>query len=415
MDLTLDPLYNATFPAETPCRWLVNIRHCKDEEYYVRGTLMGIVQAMVMIFCSVCTFILTGIKGKRYSGKWSTGAWIHLSSLIQGSIHLILSMVMILDPPTPYCVRYLLQFSFLLTHFCTMPYLSSLISTRFTIVWKPKYQKHCRLRAQRVLLVLPWAFLSFVITLFISGLLLDLRYPLEATIVFSIGMFMCSLGNAIFIWVCWMYGYRFSRHLSRHIKDMDPSLFVQSSVLTAPSREGAHLWSYLFSDDPCSSTPCEVETKVIQTLVDGQRILGRMSVLNFFFVVVNTLCLLFAMTSMLFPVDMYTVPLLSKILFFIASPNRTILRSVVTITMLAMELYQPHPRCASGEKSSLVERLCFHSNWYHQVHSSKRLKIEKDQCPSIIPHPSGLILAPPDKTPALLLESEGSHGPNGPY
>ncbi|KAI9227473.1 MAG: hypothetical protein DHS80DRAFT_31729 [Piptocephalis tieghemiana] len=375
MDLTLDPLYNATIPEETPCRWLVNIRHCKDEDFYVRVTLMGIVQAMIMMICTLGTLLLSSFRSKAYLTNMSSCCRIHISSLLHAFIHLGLSIIMILDPPMPYCLRYLLQYTFLLPNLLSLPYLSGLVSTRFTIVWIPNYQRTFRLRARKLLLALPWILFLFLFTIFTSGLLLDLRYPLEATLLFSLAMSLCALWNAIFIWICWMYGYRFSCRLSAHLNALDPSILAKSPKPKGPQPhhpDNSLLWSYLFSNDPCTSSPYDLEAKIAQTLADGQSVLGRMSILNFFFVAVNGLCLTFAIISLIFPVHMYTVAPLSKFLFILASPNRTILRSVVSVIMFALEVFQPQASKPSpGDKASLVERLCFHSNWYHQIQLPK--------------------------------------------
>ncbi|RKP15001.1 hypothetical protein BJ684DRAFT_14705 [Piptocephalis cylindrospora] len=388
MDLSLDPLHQGKAPGEMPCRWLVSIRECKDEWYYVGSSVFGMVLATTMASCGI---LLVGMTMKKRElsytpWRWNSSTWAYVGFICLGFHHIALSLVMILNPGTSYAFRLFLQFFFFIfSHNCTLPYLFSLLSTKFVIIWQNDYQERARRRTRMFLYTTPVIFLLVVILMPISGSLIDHRLPEAGDIVFRVGMGVCILGNAIASWVCYVYGYRFARLLSRQLKEIDSQVGVSMKVPTVSPTPNT-------SETPVSSRPTSpyynfdapAAPRVAHTFVEGTAVLRMMGIVNYLFVGVNTVCLTIALLCMVFPVQIYTVPIFSKILFFFAVPNRIAFKSALSVSMVLVELRrQQDQRDLQGGRFYIMETLCAKTNRYfefQQLQSKGCLVSESDPC-----------------------------------
>ncbi|RKP15002.1 hypothetical protein BJ684DRAFT_18634 [Piptocephalis cylindrospora] len=386
MDLNLDPLHDGMAPGEMPCRWLVNVRECKDEWYYVGIIIMGMIQAVIMTACGLLLLRMT--KKERVIGyipwKWTSSTWAHIGFVLLGLQHLTLSLVFILNPRTAYWFRLFLQFAFFfISYNCTLPYLFSLVSSKFVIIWQRDYQEIVRRRTRRVLYTMPLIFSIFIILISLSGSFLDRGQPHTSEIIFRISMGVCMLGNGIAAWVCYVYGYRFSHILSRQLEDMNSHFMVSADNSDASSSPDERPRSppppeikvppgSKFLPGPSAAVyarPSPAAPRMARTLMEGKAVLRMMGVLNSLFVSVNITCLIIALLCLVFPVKMYTVPIFSKILFFFAFPNRIAFKTVVSVAMFIVERKRLQDRedLQTGRVTAL-ERVCIQTNRYYELH-----------------------------------------------
>ncbi|KAI9225419.1 MAG: hypothetical protein DHS80DRAFT_26197 [Piptocephalis tieghemiana] len=324
---------------------------------------------------ALCGTLLLGIANKEkpigyIPWKWTSSTWANVGFVCIGVHHVILSIVLVVNPRTSYGFRLFLQFAFFFfSHNCSLPYLFSLLSTKFVIIWQRNYQKVIRHRMRRILYCIPILFTSFIILIFLSGALLDYSLPNESEVVFRVAMAICMLGNLISACVCYVYGYRFARILSRQLDDMNRQVIVsrtRSPGINTPDHSSLpgpeSLQSSYYNFEPQGTS------RMAHTFMEARSILRMMGHINYLFVGVNITCLIIALLCLIFPVEIYTIPAFSKALFFFAVPNRIAFKTVLSVSMCIIERRRLQDRhdLQSG-RVAIVERMCHHTNRYYEL------------------------------------------------
>ncbi|RKP12972.1 hypothetical protein BJ684DRAFT_20515 [Piptocephalis cylindrospora] len=327
--------------------------------------------------------------------RWHSSTWAQAGYVITGLDHIVLYLIQLIDVPSPYWVRMLLQFSSLpISYGCLIPYLNSLLSPRFVVLWKRRYHTSLRARARYILFSTPLILILFLVLITLSAGYLDMDKPQVAQILFQAGMCFCALNTGIAAWIFWVYGYSLSKILAKQIHSLKQ---IPAGSISSSSSAVGHA-------DPKSKTPSSSRTmlaiterpttysnlNVHITIVEANAILGTMRTLNSIFVVISLIGMVVALLCAIFPVKIYTSPALSKTLFFFGGPNRITANVMVSVSMYFQELKRIRERgMLREEMENVVEDLCIRSNqMYEQLElmqaSTSRLTMSADpHLPSI--------------------------------
>ncbi|RKP12129.1 hypothetical protein BJ684DRAFT_17353 [Piptocephalis cylindrospora] len=345
MDLSKDVNYNYLHPEETPCRWNANVRNCQDSGYYVALTIISVIMFCFPIVMGIMLIKLSGLGWEKFKkpSKWGPSVSFYIASIIAGIFFIGFGLVLLIDPPMPYWSRFLIADLPSVTLILGMiPYLRSL--TTPTEMGTPSM--NASVRTFKYLRVSIHTIPVFVVIHYsfwiLRGVFIDKQNPPSIATVEE-GMAKANSFGA--------------SGTSRSASGAGLSYKTRKETSNDHS-----LFSRLFS--PASSTsvlhqrPSEDRSKTMTT-IEAWAALRKITLLNLVLAGSDLMAAGFCLITGVLPSSLFTIPVLSKIFFYIYMVTIPFKVSVIMACGLYAEWVRRRDKevfASSSKDSSLVAR-----------------------------------------------------------
>ncbi|RKP12956.1 hypothetical protein BJ684DRAFT_20528 [Piptocephalis cylindrospora] len=342
MDLTKDSLYNWEIPANTPCRWTVNVTQCIDSEYYCTVALISLILACFLLPTTCSILYLSRIKRKDWTRPWRwSGALIYYASIGLASVFIIVFDVLVyVDVQGSYWTRYFFfEGSFTIIFLGLTPFFRTL--TAPTSMRLPTGEREKPSWMHRIIQGFPLLVIVSCIIVIFRGVFMDWNMSWASDLVASIGLSLTFLITLIISYVCGVHGHRFSSLLNDRILSVEertnqgqhPIYVVQptsrgqsvvrsasrvnltssptSSISEAPRSQEGH------TDRPFP-TKCSYQHRsppINMTIVEARAVVLKITFVNAFLCIASTLSSAISLIMAILPSRLFTIIPLSKFIF----------------------------------------------------------------------------------------------------